>query len=62
VKQIGTLDRHQKGIINAITTGANNARAERLNGSIQELKTIEQDTEIQKISELQYCFFMEIWI
>jgi len=37
---IETFDRHQKGIINAITTGANNARAERLNGSIQELKTI----------------------
>jgi transposase len=37
---IETFDRHQKGIINAITTGANNSRAERLNGSIQELKTI----------------------
>jgi transposase len=37
---IETFDRHQKGIINAITTGANNARAERLNGAIQELKTI----------------------
>jgi len=37
---IQTFDRHRKGIINAITTGANNARAERLNGSIQELKTI----------------------
>jgi transposase len=34
------FDRHQIGIINAIETGANNARAERLNGSIQELKTI----------------------
>ena len=33
------FDRHQKGIINAIQTGANNARAERLNGAIQELKT-----------------------
>jgi len=37
---IEMFDRHEKGIINAITTGANNARAERLNGSIQELKTI----------------------
>ena len=36
---IETFDRHEKGIINAIHTGANNARAERLNGSIQELKT-----------------------
>ena len=34
------FDRHMKGIINAIETGANNARAERLNGAIQELKTI----------------------
>ena len=34
------FDRHIKGIINAIETGANNARAERLNGAIQELKTI----------------------
>ena len=34
------FDRHQKGIINAIQTGANNARAERINGSIQEIKTI----------------------
>ncbi|MFT3751503.1 MAG: transposase [Paludibacter sp.] len=34
------FDRHQNGIINAIHTGANNARAERVNGSIQELKTI----------------------
>lgn len=34
------FDRHQDGIINAIQTGANNARAERVNGSIQELKSI----------------------
>lgn len=32
------FDRHQAGIINAIETGANNARAERINGSIQEIK------------------------
>ena len=37
---IEMFDRHQDGIINAMITGANNARAERLNGSIQELKTI----------------------
>lgn len=37
---VDMFERHQKGIINAIKTGANNARAERLNGSIQELKTI----------------------
>jgi transposase len=34
------FERHEKGIVNAILTGANNARAERLNGAIQELKTI----------------------
>lgn len=34
------FERHQTGIVNAIHTGSNNARAERLNGSIQELKTI----------------------
>ncbi len=34
------FDRHIKGIVNAIETGANNARAERLNGAIQELKTV----------------------
>lgn len=34
------FERHSNGIINAIHTGSNNARAERINGSIQELKTI----------------------
>jgi transposase len=37
---IAMFDRHEEGIINAMTTGVNNSRAERLNGSIQELKTI----------------------
>jgi transposase len=44
IKEINNVveifDRHHEGIINALITGANNARAERLNGSIQELKTI----------------------
>jgi transposase len=34
------FERHEHGIINAMKTGANNARAERLNGAIQELKSI----------------------
>jgi transposase len=34
------LERHEKRIINAMKTGANNARAERLNGAIQESKTV----------------------
>lgn len=32
--------RHLKGIISAMVTGANNGKAERTNGSIQEIKTI----------------------
>ena len=32
--------RHLKGIIRAMVTGANNGKAERTNGSIQEIKTI----------------------
>lgn len=39
-KVVEMFDRHQFGIINAIQTGATNARAKRINGSIQELKTI----------------------
>jgi transposase len=39
-KVVEMFERHHKGIINAIKTGTNNARAERLNGAIQELKTI----------------------
>ncbi len=34
------LKRHLKGIISAMVTGANNGKAERTNGSIQEIKTI----------------------
>ena len=34
------FNRHEEGIINAMCAGVNNSRAERLNGSIQELKTI----------------------
>ena len=37
---IEMFERHLNGIINAIKTGANNAKAERLNGAIQELKSI----------------------
>ena len=32
--------RHLKGIISAMVTGANNGKAERTNGSIQEIKII----------------------
>ena len=37
---VDMFERHRQGILNAIQTGANNAKAERLNGSIQELKTV----------------------
>jgi transposase len=37
---VDMFERHENGILNAMKTGANNARAERLNGAIQELKTI----------------------
>ena len=34
------FDRYFQGILNAILTGSNNARAERINGAIEELKRI----------------------
>lgn len=37
---VNMFDRHFQGILNAIVTGANNARAERVNGAIEELKRI----------------------
>lgn len=37
---VALFERHEHGIINAMKTGANNARAERVNGAIEELKTI----------------------
>ena len=39
-KVIEMFDRHQKGIINALCMGRNNGKAERMNGSIQELQTV----------------------
>jgi transposase len=37
---VAMFERHRKGIISAMQVGANNARAERLNGAIQELRTV----------------------
>ena len=34
------FDRHLMGILNAIETGANNAKAERINGAIEEIKRV----------------------
>ena len=39
-KVIEMFDRHEKGIINALSMGHNNGKAERMNGSIQELQTV----------------------
>lgn len=39
-KVVFMFKRHLKGIISAMVTGANNGKAERTNGSIQEIKTI----------------------
>ena len=39
-KVIEMFDRHHKGIINALCMGRNNGKAERMNGSIQELQTV----------------------
>ena len=40
ISVVEMFDRHIAGIINAIECGSTNARAERINGGIQELKTI----------------------
>ena len=39
-KVIEMFDRHERGILNALKLSKSNGRAERMNGSIQELKTI----------------------
>ena len=46
---------HSTGILNALRTGRNNGKAERLNGSIQELKTIGRGIRMLSISESLYC-------
>jgi transposase len=40
IEVVEMFDRHMLGIVNAIECGSTNARAERINGAIQELKTI----------------------
>lgn len=67
IKEISSVvemfNRHEIGIINAIHTGANNARAERLNGSIQELKTIGRGyrkTENFRIAILFFNGFLDL--
>ncbi|WP_035455560.1 transposase, partial [Algoriphagus terrigena] len=39
-KVVEMFNRHVSGVVNALLTNLNNAMAERLNGKIQELKTV----------------------
>lgn len=52
------FDRHITGIVNAIETGANNARAERINGAIQELKTIARGYRKTENFRIAILFFL----
>lgn len=54
---IETFDRHENGIINAIHMGANNGRAERLNSSIQELKTVGRGYRTTENFRIAILFF-----
>ena len=54
------FNRHFQGILNALLTGSNKARAERINGAIKDLKRIGSGYGNNKISELQFSFFTEI--
>jgi transposase len=57
---IEMFDRHEKGIINAIINGANNARAERLNGSVQELKTVGRGYRNTENFRIAILFFHDL--
>lgn len=46
IKVVEMFDRHLKDIVNAIECGSTNAKAERINGAIQKLKKLEEDTPI----------------
>ena len=54
---VALFERHEKGITNAIKTGANNARAERLNGSIQEIKSIGRGYRCAENIRIAILFF-----
>lgn len=47
------FERHLKGVCNALCHEQSNARAERLNGKIQEVKPLEEGTENSKTLDLQ---------
>ena len=57
IKIAKMFNTHIKGVINALTSSFSNAMAERLNGKIQEIKTVGRGyTEHSKILEVLYYF------
>lgn len=51
------FDRHFQGILNAILTGSNNARAERINGAIEEIKRIGRGYRNKQNFRIAILFF-----
>jgi transposase len=51
------FDRHFQGILNAIMTGSNNARAERINGAIEELRRIGRGYRNKQNFRIAILFF-----
>jgi len=55
---------HQKSIIRSMVTMANNGKAERMNGAIQEIKTIGRgyrDTELFRVAILFFHGDLELF-
>ncbi|MCY4171502.1 MAG: transposase, partial [Bacteroidetes bacterium] len=51
---------HFDGVCNALWNRLSNAKAERINGKIQEIKTMGSDTEDLKTSALLFSFSAEV--
>ena len=56
-KVVEMFDRHEKGIINALHMGQNNGRAERMNGSIQQIQTVGRGYRDWKRFRIAVLFF-----
>jgi transposase len=54
---VDMFDRHFQGILNAMMTGSNNARAERINGAIEELKRIGRGYKNKQNFRIAILFF-----
>ena len=52
-----TFKRHLKGIVRAMVTKANNGKAERMNGAIQEIRTIGRGYATAKRFRTAILFF-----